>query len=71
MPLTEQEILTDLPALISLYMKIKESVTNPAGINVVPPVDAADKTDVAFAVAQQLTPEFFALVRTVVKQSKD
>lgn len=69
MALTETEILTDLPALVNLYAKIKHTIDAPPADLVPPPT--ADPTDKALAVAQAVLPDVIALIRKIVAQSKD
>lgn len=71
MPLTDQEIVSALPAMLALYTKIKASVGDPASLQVVPPVDPLDKADVALGIAQACNADFIALIRTVIRDVKD
>ena len=71
MALTDQEIVAALPAMLALYTKVKDSVTNPASIQVIPPVNVEDKADVALAIAQACQSDFLSLVRTIIRDVKD
>ena len=71
MALTEQEILSDLPQLIALYMKIKTAAADPASLQVVPPITEGDKTDLALAIAQLCTSDLMSIIRKVMDQVED
>jgi hypothetical protein len=71
MALTDQEILAALPQLLALYSKIKGGVTDPTTLGVTPPVDPADKTDVALGIAQACNADLMALIRSLMKDIKD
>lgn len=68
MPLTPDELIIDLPALLAFYQKIRDNLATVP--TVTPPVDPADKSDETLAMVQVCAGDFVALLRTIRKQAK-
>ena len=72
MALTTDEIVADLPAVLTFYEKVKTNIAaaKAGTLTVTPPVNTADGLDIGLAVGQSLATDFVGFVRTIAAQVK-